>query len=1191
MIEAFDLQKRRAAHWAWKAVKPQSPPQIKNANWPKSPIDNFVLAKLEEKSLEPAVAADKGVLLRRAYFDLIGLPPTPEQVDAFIHDSSPGAFEKVVDGLLALPQFGERWGRHWLDLVRYAESRGHEFDYPIPNAYQYRDYVIRALNADLPYDQFVKEHLAGDLLPNPRLNPEKGFNESILGTGFWFLGESLHSPVDIRQDEADRFDNMVDVSCKTFLGLTVACARCHDHKFDAIGTKDYYSMFGFLQSSNYRLVRFESLEHNRKIAQQLWNLRAESRPVIAKAVAQSMRPSLDRLSDYLLAAREVIQAGPERENAVSPNISNPNDDVVFEDFEKGTYEGWEVTGTAFGKGPQTLETIAPYQGKINAVGKYFVNSHQVRGGEDTARGDAHTGKMTSKTFTIDHPYINMLVGGGAQEGKTCVNLLVGGKVALSATGRDNNQMFPVTWDVQPYLGKNAQIQIVDDATGGWGNIGVDQIVFTRKAHAEVAQASTASIEKPAAYAKRIPGIASAHNLDPAMLTAWVTHLLTVVKDPSDPFALWAQAAQAAQAALNNHGAQSLEQIARPIVQAAQQNLAAAEKALKSEDVVVDYAKPGPEDWFPDGVSFGPGPVKPGDIRLGNDAAHPIETICTQAAAEFDPAWDGLKLAAGASNEPGALGYNRSGRTLSTRSFAITSGRVWFLARGHGHAYAAVDKHALINGPLHGQLVNKFESKGGFQWQSIDLSAYNEHRAHLEFTSESRDFAIARVIQSEPASAATYKKQSAALIKMLSTEAASPDSLAKGYQRLMLDAVSKLEADPKAGAAAEGAEWASLTDWLVRHPALTGAGGNKGAAEAAKTFIEAQAKLASEIQNESKLALAMMEGSGEDEYVMKRGSWKNRGETAPRQLLEGIAGIDQPKITRGSGRLELADRMTAPTNPFFTRVIVNRLWQHLYGKGIVASVDNFGVLGARPTHPELLDFLADEFVKNGWSIKKMIRTLMLTSTYQMASTATAKGDESDPDNQLLHRMNIRRLEGEIVRDSILSISGRIDTKMYGPSIPIYLNEFMQGRGRPASGPLDGEGRRSIYMGIYRNFLSPMMMAFDTPSPFNTMGRRAVSNVPAQALILMNDPMVVQQAQVWAKRILSIPGLTREQRIARMYMMAFSRQPQDAENAAALAFLDQQAQELGVDASHRSDDARVWADLGHALMNVKEFIFVN
>ena len=183
------------------------------------------------------------------------------------------------------------------------------------------------------------------------------------------------------------------------------------------------------------------------------------------------------------------------------------------------------------------------------------------------------------------------------------------------------------------------------------------------------------------------------------------------------------------------------------------------------------------------------------------------------------------------------------------------------------------------------------------------------------------------------------------------------------------------------------------------------------------------------------------------------------------------------------------------------------------------------------------------------------------------------------------------KGEAIRDSILAISGRLDRKVFGNSVPVYLTPFMQGRGRPRGGPLDGAGRRSIYTAVRRNFLPPMMLAFDSPSPFNTVGRRNVSNVPAQALIMMNDPMVVQQAQVWSQRLLSQKGLTAEQRIEQIYLTAFARPPSQDEVAAALSFLEQQGKELGLAPKAAQTDKRVWSDLCHVMMNVKEFIFVN
>jgi hypothetical protein len=208
---------------------------------------------------------------------------------------------------------------------------------------------------------------------------------------------------------------------------------------------------------------------------------------------------------------------------------------------------------------------------------------------------------------------------------------------------------------------------------------------------------------------------------------------------------------------------------------------------------------------------------------------------------------------------------------------------------------------------------------------------------------------------------------------------------------------------------------------------------------------------------------------------------------------------------------------------------------------------------------------------------------------MASTPDARGDEVDPQNVLWHRRQVRRLEGEAIRDAILAVSGRLDRSMYGPGVPIHLTEFLEGRGRPPSGPVDGNGRRSIYLSVRRNFLSPMLQAFDTPIPQSTIGRRNVSNVPAQALILLNDPFVAQQAEVWAKRTLAESGLTTDQRIARLYEAAFSRPPSESELACGREFVMEQAEGRNGH-TDRHAESRAWADLCHALLNLKEFVFV-
>src|SRR5436190_7822200 len=292
----FNLARRKAEHWAWRPLRSDPPPAVKNEAWVRRPLDRFLLAKLEERGLEPAPPVDPRTLIRRLTFDLMGLPPTAAQIDAFLADPSDAALETVVDGLLASPQFGETWARHWLDLMRYAESRGHEFDYVLPNAWHYRDYVIRAFNQDLPYPRFMMEHVAGDLLPEPRLDPATGVNESVLATGWWYMGEWVHSPVDTRVDEMDRVSNQIEAFGKTFLGLTISCARCHDHKFDAISQKDFYALAGFLKSSNYRQVRFETIEKERQAARDLERLREERERAVLQAVAAAARPVVSKLA-------------------------------------------------------------------------------------------------------------------------------------------------------------------------------------------------------------------------------------------------------------------------------------------------------------------------------------------------------------------------------------------------------------------------------------------------------------------------------------------------------------------------------------------------------------------------------------------------------------------------------------------------------------------------------------------------------------------------------------------------------------------------------------------------------------------------------------------------------------------------------------------------------------------------------
>jgi hypothetical protein len=906
----------RAKHWSFRPIRDPRPPDVKESSWPLGPIDRFLLAALEARKIAPAPEADRRTLVRRVTFDLTGLPPTPVEVESFVRDDSPRAYERLVDRLLASPRYGERWARHWLDLVRFGETAGHEFDYDTLDAWRYRDYVIRAFNEDVPYNQFVVEHLAGDLIDSPRRSAD-GSNESILGTGFFLLGEGTHSPVDVRDDAAARVDNQLDVLGKAFLGMTVACARCHDHKFDPIRQADYYALVGFLRSSRHqhafidppgRLApKLDALKTSKEriasgvrrgesdgVADAIApaDLKAADAPPLVRAIAAAAESAPGDFADRRRAAIDAIRARKE------------DDSLLFEDFNSPTFDGWTSSGDAFGAGPSRPGELRIGAGGVAPVVAGLAHSGLI--------ADRLQGVLRSKTFTIEARYI--LYRAGGRGGR--VNVVVDGfeKIrdpiyGVLTFGVDHGDALRwIVQDVGMWIGHRAYIELADGAT------------------------------------------------------------------------------------VNYNGARS--------------------------------------SYFP-----GDGYLAVDEIRFADRPTPPA---------------------------PG--------------------GRL------------ALEVLEASHSPT--DLLSRLAREG-----SEALRAWREGRGD----------------------------------------------------------------DP---------ERAELVSWLV-------ATGRAGLGAPPSGAFESYRALAESIPPPT-LAPALIDGTGEDARLQIRGSTKTLGPVVPRRFFEVFAGPSPPSAGRGSGRLDVARRMVDPANPLVARVLVNRLWKHHFGDGLVTTPDDFGRMGRPPSNPDLLDWLATEFVRGRWSIKHMQRLVVTSRAYRMSSRPEPQAERLDPANVLLHRMNVRRLEAEAIRDAMLAVSGRLDPKAFGPSVPVHLTPFMDGRGRPPrSGPLDGDGRRSLYLNIRRNFLPPMLLAFDFPPPATAMGRRNVSNVPAQALTLLNDPLVRDQARRWADRVLAGGPASPEVRVARLYLAAFSRPPEPREAAAALAFLS----------SRGRDDPAAWAELCHVLMNVKEFIFIN
>ena len=321
----------------------------------------------------------------------------------------------------------------------------------------------------------------------------------------------------------------------------------------------------------------------------------------------------------------------------------------------------------------------------------------------------------------------------------------------------------------------------------------------------------------------------------------------------------------------------------------------------------------------------------------------------------------------------------------------------------------------------------------------------------------------------------------------------------------------------------------------------------------------------------------------------RGNHRNLGDVVPRGFLTAVD--NRPYPEPGLVRLRLAEAVTARDNPLTARVAVNRVWRYLFGYGIVRTVDNFGRLGDPPSHPELLDHLAAGFVDDGYSIKRLVRRLVLSRAYRMSSRGSARAAEIDPSNRLLQHANLRRLDAEAIRDAMLSISGRFDPTMYGPSVPVhYAARRGLTQGDPNNGPVDGDGRRSIYQEIRRNAHNPFLEVFDLPKPATTRGQRDTTNVPAQSLALLNSPLVIGQAAEWGRRLAEGEAASVDGRIAHMFVKALARPPSATERARVADYLDAVAAERGVDPSLLLYDAAVWQDVAHSLFNLKEFIFI-
>jgi len=856
--------------WAFQPITKPATPKVKQTDWPRDDLDRFVLARMEEEKLQPAVDAGPKVLIRRLYYDLIGLPPTMEQVERFVkvhQRNGQKATEELVDELLASPQFGVRWGRHWLDVARYGESNGDDGlgrNASFPHAWRYRDYVIDAFNRDTPYDRFLAEQIAGDLLP---FENDAEHDRQLVATGFLAIGAKPAKAMNNNFD-MDVVADQINVVTTAIMGLSVACARCHDHKHDPIPTRDYYALAGIFIST-----------------QTLWG----------KAANEKLTAPATPLHELKTMKRE--DAKPDPTLAITAGVPK---------FDKG-YD-------------KVIAALKPeLHLKLESLPQGFTTKKDVK-------------------FT-----------------------------------KENNGAF----------------------NGGW-----------------------------------LEG-ALKENIDSYTVSFWFRN--------------------------------DIENQARAVT----------------------------------GYLFSRGPKgakgAPGDqIGIGGNY-------------KGNPNYGKLFVFNG--NEGG----------VSVPGKTVIPTRTW-----NHLVFVREGKHARLY--LNGNPKPEFDAE-------VPITTKG---ARDIFIGGRNDF----------------------------------------FQMTLTGNMAQFALFPRAFSPKEALQLHSASG----RPKSSG-----------KVMPPQKAPKAAPVN----LAMGVREGKKPaDAKINKNGDSKKLGAAVPRGFLTATKMANMVKVNPAqSGRLELAQWLTHPTHPLTARVMVNRIWLHLFGQPIVDTPDDFGVYGARPTHPELLDHLARRFMAEKWSVKKLIRAIVLSRTYQLGSQATAAQVQADPENQWLTRHNRRRLDAESVRDSILQASGQLNLAPRHNSDVSQLDTLINWPPGESAVIHRPNNHRSIYLCLLRHAPPLELSAFDLPAGVRVMGRRHITIQPAHGLYLLNNPMVVNQSNLFAVKLLEEASGDTAARVHWAYHRTLQRDATQEELNRAIELVKRTQNELDSRILKADRETGAWATLCQGLLASNEFRYVD
>jgi Protein of unknown function (DUF1553)/Protein of unknown function (DUF1549)/Planctomycete cytochrome C/Concanavalin A-like lectin/glucanases superfamily len=907
-------------HWAYVAPKRPPVPEVKDRLWPRNSIDNFIRARLESEGLRPSPEADRAILLRRVSFDLTGLPPTPEEVSAFIADKSSQAYEKQVDRLLASPHYGENMASMWLDLARYADSHGSNND-ELRGMWPWRDWVIRAYNQNLPYDQFTIKQLAGDLLPGATVDDR-------IATGF----NRNHEMKTVGSDEGDQVGeenqaeylaDRVSTTGTTWLGLTVGCARCHDHKYDPIKQKDFYQLTAYFNN----VPEFARGDHN-----------GNNEPVLALPSLQQQKQN-KMLQDEIAATLSKI---PEKEMVRQENQ-------------------WR-TGALAAIPPAPQDGLAAYYEFENDLADSSGHGHNASLQHDKAE------------------YLHGAVGKAMVfNGATEIDF---GDVA----DFDRSTPFALSLWINPKEAEKQEFLQKRDASPNWAGFEISFDDLSQRFR---------SMRIIVRLASRWP--------DKAIEIRSKERILTSIYTPIEQMGT-----RGHYMVLNYDGSGK----------AAGMKLYLDGKPVETE-IIRDHLI---------GSFRTPAPMCIGNSKLGRP---------------FDGQIDELRV------------YHRELSSIDIDNL-----------------YTEVSARGLLTA-LQGKPVEE----------------------------------IPTLREPEPREDENPPK-----------DKPSPEAIEAIWQK-------------------KQQVW--LADYFMR----------RAASSQVREAYALLMKLRNEKQELEKFiptTMVMVEkDKPTDTFILGRGQVKNKLE----KVTPGVPAF-LPQLPKNApmNRLALARWLMDPGNPLTARVEVNRYWQHFFGIGIVKTAEDFGSQGERPIHPELLDWLATEFIRTGWDIKAMQRLIALSATYRQTSRTTPQLQEKDPENRLLARGPRMRLTAEEIRDNALTISGLLTDKVGGPSVYPYQPAGFWGEGGASETDYSykqAEGadlyRRSLYTVWRRNFLMPSFAALDAPTREVCVARRILTNTPLQALVLMDDPTFVEASRLLAQRAILKNSKAPEKRLDFVFHWAIGRKP--------------------------------------------------